>query len=216
MIQPILPFARGSVASGASTDGTLPINALGATVTLSDTNATTGVPLNRPDLVGLEVEVRDTVHGTNRLVTLVAVQNVSGSNLTLRPAGQYLAVNFATGNYAPMCFVQGIGGAAATEVMIMPDDKYGTNTVVPDNDWFWAVKKGPVYATVNTGAVAVGDTLTFAADGGVINAVLTTNAREYIAGTAMRTANGSVANTTTNTTVMLVEPVIKKSYVYAN
>lgn len=169
MLTPNLPFARGTCASGAPSNGVL-IDNYGATVTLASTY--------RLDLKGVTKTVMDTKHGTNKEVTLLAVQNV-GSDITL---GTDAVAGVSDTLHLGRAFDSGAGdvgwqlsgsAAGAGAIGVLLDDYLPSGFVIKQYDWVWAVIKGPVYGVVGTGTATSATVLAFDAAGKLIDAATT-------------------------------------------
>lgn len=169
-----MPFDRGETASGG--------NYVGLTLDSSWMLA----------LAGFRVVVPDTVHGTGRKVTLVAVKN-GAANLTI--ARKFVAFSTATA----LDYGRVISGynTAAGGVVLSPDDAYTVGQVIPAYDVFYCVLAGPVTLTTEASSVslAAGDQVASDASAFVNGAAAA--AGEYVYGVI------DAASTTTGASVVI-------------
>ncbi len=169
--------------------------------TMSDFGQVTGSDTMWSHIEGRIYRVPDTVHNTGQEVLLRAVKNDSGGTLTV--ARKFMGFSLTSDyDFGRRCD----GTAGAGKVCKPMDDGYAVGLVIPDDDIFWVIEKGP--ATVKTEASAVN----LAAGGavasdssGFINGATCAQATEYSAGTV----NAATFATATDT-VIQVEAGLKQ------
>jgi hypothetical protein len=127
-----LPFPRGGTASDFGVAG----------LTLSDTWLSS--------LEGQEFEVQDTIHGTGTTVRLRIVKNDTGSPITA--ANQLL--RFSTGEKDFGRRIAGVSNSQTT-VCVPLDDAYTAGLVIPDDDLFYVVMRGPVKIAADAADMAI-------------------------------------------------------------
>ena len=161
-----LPFPRGSTASCQGL----------ADVTLSDTTWDA--------LEGREYIVKDTEHGTGKMVTLMVVK-ADGTAITT--ANQLVKFSTTSANdWGRRVVVNDTGGG-----VVMPvDDAYTASTVIAANDLFYVVTKGPcdIMAEATASAINSGESVT-----AEVLAIFKDPAAagEYVIGSAMEDATES-------------------------
>jgi len=154
-----LPFPRGSTMSDAALSGVTP--AAG----------------DYKGIAGRTYEVADTVHGTGRTVTLIALKNGS-SDLTV--ARRFLEFSAA----APLDWGRVVAGYCDTAgaVVVALDDAYVVGDTIKAYDVFWGVLKGPVGVLTETSSVNLAAGNAVASDGsGYVNGAAAA-AGEFVAG----------------------------------
>lgn len=159
MAEKTLPFPRGSTNSDAGL------------VDLDDSSFS--------DLEGKIFEVPDTVHDTGQPILLRAVKNDSGSDITVART----FMGFSTSS--PNDFGRRVSGLAAAGAICKPmDDAYAVGFVIPDDDIFYVVERGPCDVnTVSSACDLAAGVGAASASSGLLKGTPCAQATEYCVGT---------------------------------
>ena len=179
---PELPFPRGTTASQG-------VQASAASFAASTTGLL--VAGYRPDLKGLRIPVRDTVHKTNREVILMPVQFKAKYTILATEATARLAFDFDTDAGDLGYQLKGTAAADGTVPSVLLDDALPLGTVIEAFDWVYAIVSGPAACVngISGGASTINLPLMATTGGILINAT----AGNFHIGTLI-TASYSAAN----------------------
>jgi len=123
-----------------------------------------------PALPGRTYEAEDSVHGTAQMITLIAVRNKTGGDITV--ARDFC--QFATTALDNFREIGAFGTDCTAGVFSLGlDDKYVIGATIRENDIFYCVLKGKVGVRAETSSVSLsaGDSIACDADGRVNGAV---------------------------------------------
>jgi hypothetical protein len=162
MIENDLYFPRGSTYSQGSD-----------TMTLNSTRA--------QELEGTRCWAVDTVHGMGAPVELIVLRNRTGGDITVARKFLELKQDEAKSFGRQVdTFPADTAGAVALPL----DDAYTIGAIIPENDLFYAIVKGPcdVLTGSNANVLTAGGAIGTAADGTITNAI-TGAAGNFVIGT---------------------------------